>query len=96
MPEKTLEIFEITSWLWGLRTPLVQAYAVRNGDGFNLIDTGIAGGEDAILSSLPASTVSRRTRSSSTTSSSRTATMTTPERRQRSETAPGRECSLRR
>jgi glyoxylase-like metal-dependent hydrolase (beta-lactamase superfamily II) len=52
MPEITLDVFEITSWLWGLRTPLVQAYAVRDGDGFNLIDTGIAGGEDAILSSL--------------------------------------------
>ena len=52
MPEITLDVFELTSWLWGLRTPLVQAYAVRDGHGFNLIDTGIAGGEDAILSSL--------------------------------------------
>jgi len=52
MPEITLDLFEITSWLWGLRTPLVQAYAVRDGDAFNLIDTGIAGGEDAILSGL--------------------------------------------
>ena len=52
MPEITLDVFEITSWLWGLRTPLVQAYAVRDRDGFNLIDTGIAGGEDAILNGL--------------------------------------------
>jgi len=52
VPEITLDVFEITSWLWGLRTPLVQAYAVRDRDGFNLIDTGIAGGEDAILSGL--------------------------------------------
>lgn len=49
-----MDIDELTSWLWCLRTPVVQAYTVRQRDGFNLIDTGLAGGEAAIMSSLAA------------------------------------------
>lgn len=49
-----MEVVRLTSWLWCLRTPLVQAYAVRHRDGFNLIDTGADGDEQAILQSLSA------------------------------------------
>jgi hypothetical protein len=42
-PDLEIDVLEITDWLWCLRTPLVQAYAVREREGFNLIDTGIAG-----------------------------------------------------
>jgi hypothetical protein len=34
-----MDLEPVTDWLWCLRTPLVQAYAVRQGDGFHLIDT---------------------------------------------------------
>ena len=52
MPDMTIDAIPLTSWLWCLRMPLVQAYAVRQGQGFNLIDTGTAGHEDAILDAL--------------------------------------------
>lgn len=51
-PSANMGLVRITDWLWCLRTPLVQAYAIRHRDGFNLIDTGIADGEEAILRSL--------------------------------------------
>ncbi len=35
-----------------LRTPLVQAYAVRHSDGFDLIDASVAGQDDSILAAL--------------------------------------------
>jgi glyoxylase-like metal-dependent hydrolase (beta-lactamase superfamily II) len=35
-----------------LRTPLVQAYAIRERQGFNLIDTGIAGSGEPIIRAL--------------------------------------------
>jgi glyoxylase-like metal-dependent hydrolase (beta-lactamase superfamily II) len=54
MADVNICMVELTRWLWCLRTPIVQAYAVRQRDGFNLIDTGLAGGEDAILRSLAA------------------------------------------
>ena len=38
--------------MWCLRTPLVQAYAVRHSDGFHLIDTSTAGHDGAILDGL--------------------------------------------
>jgi glyoxylase-like metal-dependent hydrolase (beta-lactamase superfamily II) len=47
-----MEIHRLTDWLWCLHTPVVQAYAVREGDGFNLVDASIAGQEDAILDAL--------------------------------------------
>jgi glyoxylase-like metal-dependent hydrolase (beta-lactamase superfamily II) len=47
-----MEIEQLTSWLWCLRTPIVQAYAVRQGDGFNLIDASTAGNAEAILGAL--------------------------------------------
>jgi glyoxylase-like metal-dependent hydrolase (beta-lactamase superfamily II) len=47
-----MELDRITDWLWCLRTPIVQAYAVRERDGFNLIDASTAGEEDAILELL--------------------------------------------
>jgi hypothetical protein len=34
-----MELDRITDWLWCLRTPVVQAYAVGERAGFNLIDT---------------------------------------------------------
>jgi glyoxylase-like metal-dependent hydrolase (beta-lactamase superfamily II) len=43
---------QLTDWLWCLRTPVVQAYAVRDRDSFNLIDASTAGEEDAILAAL--------------------------------------------
>jgi glyoxylase-like metal-dependent hydrolase (beta-lactamase superfamily II) len=42
----------IRPWLWCLRTDLVQAYAVRQGEGFNLVDTSTADCEEAILGCL--------------------------------------------
>lgn len=47
-----MELDRINDWLWCLRTPVVQAYAVRERDGFNLVDTCTAGQEGAILESL--------------------------------------------
>jgi hypothetical protein len=47
-----LELEPINDWLWCLRTPIVQAYAVREHSGFNLIDASTAGEEDAILEAL--------------------------------------------
>jgi hypothetical protein len=38
--------------VWCLRTPIVQAYAVRERDGFNLIDASTAGQDGAILETL--------------------------------------------
>jgi hypothetical protein len=49
-----MELERITDWLWCLRTPVVQAYAVRERDGFNLIEASTAGEEDAILELLQA------------------------------------------
>jgi hypothetical protein len=47
-----MELEQLAGWLWCLRTPIVQAYAVRERDGFNLIDTSTAGQDDAILAAL--------------------------------------------
>jgi glyoxylase-like metal-dependent hydrolase (beta-lactamase superfamily II) len=47
-----MEVEQLTDWLWCLRTPVVQAYAVRARDGFNLVDASIAGEEEAILGAL--------------------------------------------
>ncbi|HKO27032.1 MAG TPA: MBL fold metallo-hydrolase [Solirubrobacteraceae bacterium] len=47
-----MELEPLTDWLWCLRTDFVHAYAVREGDGFCLIDTSTAGNEDAILELL--------------------------------------------
>jgi glyoxylase-like metal-dependent hydrolase (beta-lactamase superfamily II) len=47
-----VELVAVTDWLWCLRTPVVQAYAVRDGDGFRLIDTATAGLDGAILDAL--------------------------------------------
>jgi glyoxylase-like metal-dependent hydrolase (beta-lactamase superfamily II) len=47
-----MDVERVTEWLWCLRTPIVQAYAVREREGFNLIDTLTAGEEVAILSAL--------------------------------------------
>jgi glyoxylase-like metal-dependent hydrolase (beta-lactamase superfamily II) len=42
----------LTDWLWSLRTDFVRAYAVRDGDGFCLIDTSTAGNDATILELL--------------------------------------------
>jgi hypothetical protein len=34
-----VEVERLADWLWCLRTPTVQAYAIRERDGFNLVDT---------------------------------------------------------
>jgi glyoxylase-like metal-dependent hydrolase (beta-lactamase superfamily II) len=47
-----VETEQLKAWLWCLRTPAVQAYAVRERDGFNLVDTLTAGCEDGILEAL--------------------------------------------
>lgn len=47
-----MELDQVAGWLWCLRTPIVHAYAVRERDGFNLIDTSTAGQHDAILGAL--------------------------------------------
>jgi glyoxylase-like metal-dependent hydrolase (beta-lactamase superfamily II) len=47
-----MELEQVAGWLWCLRTPIVQAYAVRERDGFNLIDSSTAGQDDAILAVL--------------------------------------------
>jgi glyoxylase-like metal-dependent hydrolase (beta-lactamase superfamily II) len=49
-----MDLDRITDWLWCQRTPVVQAYAVRERDGFNLIDASTTGEEDAILRRLAA------------------------------------------
>jgi glyoxylase-like metal-dependent hydrolase (beta-lactamase superfamily II) len=43
-----MELEQVAGWLWCLRTPIVQAYAVRDRDGFDLIGTSTAGQDDAI------------------------------------------------
>jgi glyoxylase-like metal-dependent hydrolase (beta-lactamase superfamily II) len=47
-----MDVEQLTEWLWCLRTPIVQAYAVRERDGVNLVDSLTAGEELAILSAL--------------------------------------------
>lgn len=47
-----MRLEQLTDWLWGLRTDFVQAYAVRQADGFCLIDTSTAGNETTILELL--------------------------------------------
>jgi glyoxylase-like metal-dependent hydrolase (beta-lactamase superfamily II) len=47
-----VETEQLSDWLWCLRTPAVQAYAVRERDGFNLIDTLAADHEEQILGAL--------------------------------------------
>ena len=47
-----MDVEQLTEWLWCLRTPIVQAYAVRERDGFNLIDACPAGEDGAILTTL--------------------------------------------
>ena len=47
-----MELDQLTGWLWCLRTDFVHAYAVREGDGFCLIDTSTANNEEAILELL--------------------------------------------
>jgi glyoxylase-like metal-dependent hydrolase (beta-lactamase superfamily II) len=47
-----MDVEQLTDWLWCLRTPVVQAYAVRERDGFNVIDASTAGAEAAILGAL--------------------------------------------
>ncbi|HEX5194125.1 MAG TPA: MBL fold metallo-hydrolase [Solirubrobacteraceae bacterium] len=47
-----MRLEQLTGWLWSLRTDLVQAYAVWEGDGFCLIDTSTAGNETIILELL--------------------------------------------
>jgi glyoxylase-like metal-dependent hydrolase (beta-lactamase superfamily II) len=47
-----VEVDQLTAWLWCLRTPIVQAYAIREREGFNLVDTTTAGEEDEILAAL--------------------------------------------
>jgi hypothetical protein len=34
-----MELERVAGWLWCLRTSIVRAYAVREHDGFNLIDS---------------------------------------------------------
>jgi glyoxylase-like metal-dependent hydrolase (beta-lactamase superfamily II) len=58
MAPAPMDLEPVTDWLWCLRTPLVQAYAVRQGDGFHLIDTSTAGQHDAILDGLASLTAS--------------------------------------
>jgi glyoxylase-like metal-dependent hydrolase (beta-lactamase superfamily II) len=47
-----MELDQLTDWLWCLRTDFVHAYAVRERDGFCLIDTSTAGNDEAILELL--------------------------------------------
>jgi glyoxylase-like metal-dependent hydrolase (beta-lactamase superfamily II) len=47
-----MNVDQLADWLWCLRTPIVQCYAIRQGDGFNLIDTSTVGNEDAIIDAL--------------------------------------------
>jgi hypothetical protein len=47
-----MQLEPLTDWLWCLRSPIVQAYAVRQRDGFNLIDTTTAGNHTTILHAL--------------------------------------------
>jgi len=47
-----MEVERLADWLWSFRTPIVQSYAVRQGDGFNLVDANTAGNGDAILDAL--------------------------------------------
>jgi glyoxylase-like metal-dependent hydrolase (beta-lactamase superfamily II) len=47
-----MELDRLTDWLLCLRTPIVQAYAVRHDGGVSLIDTTTAGNADAIVATL--------------------------------------------
>jgi glyoxylase-like metal-dependent hydrolase (beta-lactamase superfamily II) len=47
-----MELDRIHDWLFRLSTPIVQAYAVRQGSGVCLVDTTTAGQADEILRSL--------------------------------------------
>ncbi len=47
-----LDVVSVTSTIWMLRFPVVNAYAVRLGAGFAVIDTGPRGSETAILDAV--------------------------------------------
>lgn len=47
-----MELEQVVDWLWCLRTPIVQAYAVRERDGFDLVDTTTAGQDAPVLEAL--------------------------------------------
>ena len=47
-----MKLEQLNDWLWCLRTEIVQAFALSEGDGFNLIDTSTSGNENIILELL--------------------------------------------
>ena len=42
----------VTDWLYGLRTPVVAAYAIQQSTGWVLVDCGVVGYEQAYLQAL--------------------------------------------
>jgi len=51
-----VDVEQLTDWLFCLRTPVVQAYAVQQSTDFVLIDTGVVGYENAYLKALAEAT----------------------------------------
>ncbi|MBV9717040.1 MAG: MBL fold metallo-hydrolase [Solirubrobacterales bacterium] len=47
-----MELDRLTDWLWCLRTPIVQCYAISHRAGFVLIDASTEGEENSILTLL--------------------------------------------
>jgi glyoxylase-like metal-dependent hydrolase (beta-lactamase superfamily II) len=50
--QSDVAVERLRDWLYCLRTPMVQAYAIVQSDGFVLVDSGIAGYEQAYLEAL--------------------------------------------
>ena len=51
-----VEVEQLADWLYCLRTPVVQAYAVRQSSGFVLVDTGVVGYGAAYLEAIAQAT----------------------------------------
>jgi glyoxylase-like metal-dependent hydrolase (beta-lactamase superfamily II) len=47
-----VEVEQLTDWLYCLRTPVVQAYAIQQSTGFVFVDAGVVGHEHAFLEAL--------------------------------------------
>lgn len=48
----SLELVELTDWLWCLRTPIAACFAIRDGDGVVMVDANVAGLGEAMIDAL--------------------------------------------
>jgi glyoxylase-like metal-dependent hydrolase (beta-lactamase superfamily II) len=52
VPSPSLELVELTDWLWCLRTPIAACFAIRDGDRVVMVDANVAGLGETIIGAL--------------------------------------------